>query len=1363
MIIEHGDVQLEIMQSCCRACVELNDASTLMELAQRVEAVSADDPCVYRLIAAHHLNHGRSLKAAGYLARSLKRDPEDLPTLQALSECFEQAGELEAVEATRARIEAIQQQDAALEATTDSMPGAVNPPQDTLGQNHEPNNGHGSAVLNHSMRPAVESSLLDHTQLVEWIQAALVEEDFAWLGHLGRVAVNHESIALEVLQACCRGCLEMEDLETLLRLADKVERLSDDDPMVCRFVASYYLKRDQYNHAAPYLARSLKQDQAHIPTLQVLADCFEQAGEMEARDHTRERIQALEQELNQQSNGNLPTELGIESAIPSQAQCDDPITQSEGDAEPLVSAIVSTYASERFIKGCLDDLLAQSLGDQLEIIVIDSGSPENEGAIVKDYQSRHPNIRYLRTEARETVYQAWNRGVAAARGRYVVNANTDDGHRQDCFEVLMKALDARPDASLAYGDIVYSSVANDRFPSNHITRQIHYPDYHPGLAFVVCYSGCTQFWRREDLVGVGGFDPEFKAAGDFEALLRAASLGLKAVHVPEELSLHYYNHEGITFGSDTSQVSLKEADQARNHYIHHIQIGRLYGENQLDSARKSALWSDLAHFFYHYRAPWHQDASQTRAGNLSFIAHCLKKALEEDSSNQQAASNLIWLQKQGLSELKPEPYLLSLGQAWSQDSVQQLENQCDSWKACACDFAGQAPSSVALSTSGDESQSTAASQDRNHSQAMLTGLTPEECLVKADKEFAATRYEQSWEYAQQAILGRPFNPEAVYLMGKIALLAGDQPKVESCVEALEQMTPKWELKQLLEDELSAMQAGPLLLTLSPIRCFGSRDRLSVCMIAKNEASFIGQAIDSVCDIAHEIIVVDTGSTDETVEIARSKGAKVVETVWEDDFSQARNIYLKHATGDWILVLDADECLAAEDLPLLKEDLRKPNALCLRLPIYNHGANEYGRGFVPRLFRNAPWITYQGAIHEQIHAHIVALNQQWDTETTLGSTPIHHYGYQDHVIKAKGKRERNLMMLQKAIETREGDPNIEYNYALELRNAGKMDESLLHFRKAFELIRDLPESHQVQEFNLAVVQQLATVLFSMKDYQGVLQLTEEAFVKQLGMFASLSLLVSMASQAMGDHENTLIYAEQCIALRDQPVMIPGILDVQTGLPHILIARALINLERFEESEAAYAAALERCPDRLDYLLESCHALQKRQETLKSLDLLSNQVERFGQMRDFWMAGFGFALEDAHLWPFAFDWGTEALKYFKDQRDICYAYLMAAMLNGHWNKAAAFHAEFTPHPTNAQENAVEIMLLLSQGKQPALHPGVAEKQCSEAFMQFYRRLLTGNNGNAIRTINDHLEGMEACLPSASGLIRQALKTTQTHAVG
>ena len=170
---------------------------------------------------------------------------------------------------------------------------------------------------------------------------------------------------------------------------------------------------------------------------------------------------------------------------------------------PLVTAIVSTYSSEIYMQGCLDNLLRQTLGQQLEIIVIDSGSPEEEGRIVREYQRNHSNIRYIRTEKRETVYEAWNRGVNAARGKYVVNANTDDGHRKDAFESLAQCLEANPKASIAYGDIVYTTKANDTFPSEHVTRQLHYPEFHPGLAFACCFAGCTQFWRRDDLIRVG--------------------------------------------------------------------------------------------------------------------------------------------------------------------------------------------------------------------------------------------------------------------------------------------------------------------------------------------------------------------------------------------------------------------------------------------------------------------------------------------------------------------------------------------------------------------------------------------------------------------------------------------------------------------------------------------------------------------------------------------------------------------------------------------------------------------------------------------------------------------------------------------
>src|SRR5204863_5400745 len=83
-------------------------------------------------------------------------------------------------------------------------------------------------------------------------------------------------------------------------------------------------------------------------------------------------------------------------------------------------------------------------------------------------------------------------------------------------------------------------------------------------------------------------------------------------------------------------------------------------------------------------------------------------------------------------------------------------------------------------------------------------------------------------------------------------------------------------------------------------------RLSLCMIVKNEERFLRNCLESVKDIVDEMVIVDTGSTDSTLDIAREYGAKVIPHVWKDDFSEARNVSLDHATGDWALWLDADE-------------------------------------------------------------------------------------------------------------------------------------------------------------------------------------------------------------------------------------------------------------------------------------------------------------------------------------------------------------------------------------------------------------------------------------------------------------------------
>ncbi|MBI2656740.1 glycosyltransferase family 2 protein, partial [Candidatus Woesearchaeota archaeon] len=94
--------------------------------------------------------------------------------------------------------------------------------------------------------------------------------------------------------------------------------------------------------------------------------------------------------------------------------------------------------------------------------------------------------------------------------------------------------------------------------------------------------------------------------------------------------------------------------------------------------------------------------------------------------------------------------------------------------------------------------------------------------------------------------------------------------------------------------------------------------ISLCMIAKNEEKFLEQCLNSVKDIVDEIIIVDTGSTDKTKDIAKKFNAKVYDFKWIDDFSAARNESIKHAAKDWILVLDADEILDEEGRKAIRE-------------------------------------------------------------------------------------------------------------------------------------------------------------------------------------------------------------------------------------------------------------------------------------------------------------------------------------------------------------------------------------------------------------------------------------------------------------
>ncbi|MDP3014356.1 MAG: glycosyltransferase, partial [Candidatus Subteraquimicrobiales bacterium] len=208
------------------------------------------------------------------------------------------------------------------------------------------------------------------------------------------------------------------------------------------------------------------------------------------------------------------------------------------DEKYLISAIVSCYNSERFIRGCLEDLEAQTIADKLEIIVVNSSSEQNEEAIVKEFQQKYSNIKYIKTEQRETVYQAWNRGIKVASGKYITNANTDDCHRCDALERMVEALEAQPDIALVYADLIITQTENETFEKcTHVGSYRWFDWDRRHLLEKGCFIGPQPMWRRNLHDEYGYFDEALVTSGDYEFWLRISQTN-DFLHVPVMLGLY---------------------------------------------------------------------------------------------------------------------------------------------------------------------------------------------------------------------------------------------------------------------------------------------------------------------------------------------------------------------------------------------------------------------------------------------------------------------------------------------------------------------------------------------------------------------------------------------------------------------------------------------------------------------------------------------------------------------------------------------------------------------------------------------------------------------------------------------------------
>jgi GT2 family glycosyltransferase/tetratricopeptide (TPR) repeat protein/2-polyprenyl-3-methyl-5-hydroxy-6-metoxy-1,4-benzoquinol methylase len=263
--------------------------------------------------------------------------------------------------------------------------------------------------------------------------------------------------------------------------------------------------------------------------------------------------------------------------------------------------------------------------------------------------------------------------------------------------------------------------------------------------------------------------------------------------------------------------------------------------------------------------------------------------------------------------------------------------------------------------------------------------------------------------------------------------------------------------------LFAAPGGGLLLGRSSVR-------LSLCMIVRDNSGTLGPCLESIRPWVDEMVVVDTGSVDETPRIAERLGARVFSFPWCDDFSAARNESLKHARGEWLFWMDSDDVIAPECGRRLRElalGRKDPAVLGWVVQVHCPGPGEDGREDMTvvdhvKLFRNLPELRFEGRIHEQILPAIRRLGGQ----TAWTDLYVTHSGYDHSPDGQERKRQRDLHLLHLEHGERGEHPFTLFNLGMTYADVGRHAEAVDWLKRSIER-SNAGESHLRKAYALLV--------------------------------------------------------------------------------------------------------------------------------------------------------------------------------------------------------------------------------------------------------------------------------------------------------
>lgn len=407
----------------------------------------------------------------------------------------------------------------------------------------------------------------------------------------------------------------------------------------------------------------------------------------------------------------------------------------------------------------------------------------------------------------------------------------------------------------------------------------------------------------------------------------------------------------------------------------------------------------------------------------------------------------------------------------------------------------------------------------------------------------------------------------------------------------------------------------------------SPKKLSVCMIARNEAENLPRALESIRRIADEIVVVDTGSSDDTAAVAESLGARVVSSEWQDDFSQARNVSLANAEGEWVLCLDADEYVPPEaEAKILAAISNEADAYFVRIESdMDSTAGRVFVNFVPRLFRNFEGVRFQGRVHEQVSPSLEKLGARIE----ISDIVLKHSGYVMSDTEEIDKAKRNARLLLEDLASNPGDALV-----------------LFHLGEAYSMLRQFEDAVSAYE-NALRMDRLPPEVASV-----VYQNLGAALIK------------------LGRYDDAMSHLKRALRIN------PRLLTV-----HLVLASALFGIKRFDRAEAeiltyitksqqsrkAVELKLGREPDIPCALVLLAKCRLASGDCDKAREVLEDALRRDPGLRDAYPLLARIAFEQAKFGT-AVGYYEEALKLYPAEEMLYFELSRAYLAGGSVDKAA-----------------------------------------------------------------------------------------------